>query len=47
MKFNTGKCQVLHLWRNVLMHQYRLWVDLTKNSSAESDLGVLVDSSKP
>ena len=43
-EFHKGKHTVLHLGRNNCMYQYRLWDDLLERSSAEEDLGVLMDN---
>ncbi|TRZ14256.1 hypothetical protein HGM15179_012859 [Zosterops borbonicus] len=44
LKFNKGKCRVLHLGRKKPMDQYRLETNLLENSSVEKDLGVLMDN---
>jgi len=44
MRFNKGKCRVLHLGRNNFMHLYGLGADLLGRNYVEKDLGVLVDN---
>ncbi|GAB0209468.1 mitochondrial enolase superfamily member 1 [Grus japonensis] len=44
MNFNKGKSRVLHLGKNNPRHQHRLGVDLLGSSTAEKDLGVLVNN---
>lgn len=41
MNFKKGKCKVLLLGQNNLMHQHRLGVNWMESSSAENDLRVL------
>jgi len=44
MRFNKGKCRVLHMGRNNCKHQYRLGADLMEMNSADKDMGVLADN---
>lgn len=44
MRFTKRKCRVLHLGRNNHMHQCRIGDDPLERSSAEKDLGILVDN---
>ncbi|CAM5123811.1 unnamed protein product [Eretmochelys imbricata] len=43
MKFNKDKCKVLQLGRNNQLHTYKMGNDCLGRSTAERDLGVIVD----
>lgn len=43
VRFNKGMCKILYLKRNNCMHLYRLGTNLLERSSAEENLGVLVN----
>uniref|UniRef100_A0A8C4Y200 Macro domain-containing protein n=1 Tax=Gopherus evgoodei TaxID=1825980 RepID=A0A8C4Y200_9SAUR len=43
MKFNKDKCKVLHLARNNQLYTYKMGNDCLGRSTAERDLGIIVD----
>ena len=44
MKYNKGKCRVLHLGKSNSTYQYSLGTELLESSVGERDVGILVDS---
>ncbi|KAK4808476.1 hypothetical protein QYF61_005793 [Mycteria americana] len=44
LKFNNGKCKILHMGRNKPMHKYMLVATQLESSFAEKDLGILLDT---
>lgn len=43
MSFNKAKCKILHLGQDSPRYEYTLGEEFTESSSAEKDLGILMD----
>lgn len=46
MKSNKGKCGILHLGINKVMHQHKLGAHMLASSSVEKHLGLLADKNQ-